>query len=260
MTASTQNFEHLQLWETEGIVVMEDAISGDALARLQEWVSEISQQPGTAEGLLQYDESTPDGQTIRCRTENFVPFHEGLRDLVTTGLIPQIASDLLGEEALLYKEKINYKAAGGAGFAPHQDAPAYPNVRQTVACMIAVDDATIENGCLQVARSRHQEELPTDDGGCIDPAVAETLRWEHVPVKAGTLMWFHCYVPHRSGPNVSTGTRRAIYLTYNAASDGNLREAYYAEKIPALAANPDRLSLISHFTGSASPVTGEVAR
>lgn len=257
---STANLEHLQQWEAEGLIVMEDAISGAALASLQEWVGEIAQRPGTAEGLLQYDESTPDGKTVRCRTENFVPFHDGLRELVTTGLIQRTASELLGEEAVLYKEKINYKAAGGAGFAPHQDAPAYPNVRQTVACMIAVDDATIENGCLQVARSRHQEELRTDDGGCIDPSIAAELPWEPVPVKAGTLMWFHCYVPHRSGANTSTSTRRAIYLTYNAASDGNLREAYYAEKIPALAANPDRLSLINHFAGSASPVNGEATR
>lgn len=256
----TATAEHLAAWERDGLLVMEKAITGDALARLQEWVRDIAAAPGTTDGLLQYDESTPDGRTVRCRTENFVPFHQGLRELVTTGLIHRTASELLGEEALLYKEKINYKAPGGGGFAPHQDALAYPNVRNTLACMIAVDDATIENGCLEVARGRHQSELPTDAVGCIDHEVADGLDWEAAPVPAGSLMWFHCYVPHRSGANVSASTRRAIYLTFNGVSDGELREEYYTSKIAELADRPDRLSLIGHFTGSATPVRGEESR
>lgn len=248
--------EHVRRWREEGVLLMEGAIQGDALARLQRWVDDLEGQAGTPDGLLQYDEVVPDGSVRRCRTENFVPFHEGLRGLLTSGMIPRTASELLGEQAVLYKEKINYKGSGGAGFAPHQDAPAYPNVEKTLACMIAVDDATVENGCLEIVRRSHQAQLPTDDRGCIEPAVANRLEWEPLPVRAGSLLWFHCYVPHRSGGNTSATTRRAIYLTYNAASDGDLREDYYATKISELAEHPDRLSLIGHFVGSATPASG----
>jgi ectoine hydroxylase-related dioxygenase (phytanoyl-CoA dioxygenase family) len=244
-------------WEKDGIVLIEDAFRGDALARLQQWVTELEQMPGTATELLQYDEKTPSGDSRRCRTENFVPYHEGLRNLITTGQIPQLVGELLGEEARLYKEKINYKAPGGAGFAPHQDAPAYPFVQQTVACMVAVDEATLENGCLEIVRGSHQKQLTTDENGCIATVVAEKLKWEPLPVRAGSLLFFHCYVPHRSGSNTSEHKRRAIYLTYNGASDGDLRADYYAAKIPELAANPERFSLIGHFTGSVTPVTSE---
>ena len=60
------------------------------------------------------------------------------------------ASALLGEPAVLYKEKVNYKLPGGAGYAPHQDAPAYPFVAKHVSCLVAIDDAGIDNGCLEV--------------------------------------------------------------------------------------------------------------
>lgn len=255
MTETLLSADDLTSWTQDGLLLIPDAISGDDLTALQQWVTDLEAMEGTTSGLLQYDETTPGGASRRCRTENFVPFHRELGDLITTGLIPRIAGELLGEEAVLYKEKVNYKAPGGAGFAPHQDAPAYPNVQQTIACMVAVDDANPENGCLEIVRGSHQRQLTTDNAGCIAPAVAERLAWEPLPVSAGSLLFFHCFVPHRSGANASARTRRAIYLTYNAASDGDLRADYYAAKIPELAAHPDRLSLIGHFTGSATPVT-----
>ena len=55
----------------------------------------------------------------------------------------ETASALLVEQAVLYKEKINYKLVGGAGYAPHQDAPAYPFIATHVSCMVAVDDGHI---------------------------------------------------------------------------------------------------------------------
>lgn len=257
MTSSSVSYD-LNSWHEDGILVLPEAFSGEELTQLQQWVDDLEDMPGTPDGLLQYDESTPDGSR-RCRTENFVPFHDGLRALITIGAIPDIAGDLLGEKAVLYKEKVNYKAPGGAGFAPHQDAPAYPFVQNTIACMVAVDDADLQNGCLEIVRKSHHRQLTIDDSGCIAPTVAEKLAWEPLPVTAGSLVFFHCFVPHRSGANTSESTRRAIYLTYNGISDGDLRADYYASKIPELAANPERISLIGHFTGAARPSTGQEA-
>ncbi|WP_156607391.1 phytanoyl-CoA dioxygenase family protein [Dietzia sp. DQ12-45-1b] len=243
----------LDTWSRDGLLVVDDVLSATELEQLQQWVLELENRPGTTDQLLQYNETTVDGSIRRCRTENFLPYHDGLRALLTVGRIPEIAGTLLGQKAVLYKEKINYKAPGGSGFAAHQDAPAYPYVSNTIACMIAVDDSTLDNGCLEVARRKHAAQLPTDTRGCVEPAVAQTLEWEPLPVAAGSLVFFHCYVPHRSGPNSSDSTRRAIYLTYNGESDGRLRESYYAKRIHDLADHPDQLSLIGHFAGAAKP-------
>lgn len=226
---------------------------GPTVAELQAWVDEVAAWPIGGGDWLHYRETTDHGPAL-CRTENFVPFHDGLRTLLTSGRLVAVASALLGEPAVLYKEKINYKLAGGAGFSPHQDAPAYRFVETHVSCMVAVDDASIENGCLEVVSGRHQAVLPTDDAGCVRPDLAASFDWQVVPVAAGDTLWFHSNTPHRSGPNNSTRPRRALYPTYNAASEGDLRAAYYEQKLAEFAqsvASPDKvqLSLIGDFQG-----------
>ena len=170
------------------------------------------------------------------------------------------ASALLGEPAVLYKEKINYKLPGGAGYAAHQDAPAYRFVGTHVSCMVAIDDATVDNGCLEVASGQHAELLPTDDDGCVRHEVAAALPWRSVELGAGQTLWFHSRTPHRSGPNTSGAPRRALYPTYNAAAEGDLRDDYYRQKRQEFAeheASRDRVqvSLIGDFQGRAGVVT-----
>lgn len=243
----------LAAWTRTGALLIDGFLTGDRLRELQGWVDEVEARPSTPGGLQQYDERTWDGRSVRCRTENILPTHDELRTLLTSGLVREIADTLLGEPAVVYKEKINYKNPGGAGFAPHQDAPAYPFVRATITCMIAVDDSTIDNGCLQIVEGMHDAPLPTDEAGCIPADLAATYTWTQMPARAGSLLWFGWYVPHRSGPNTSLHRRRAIYLTYNAASDGDHRENYYQEKQNKLDADSGRLSLIGHFNGKSYP-------
>jgi ectoine hydroxylase-related dioxygenase (phytanoyl-CoA dioxygenase family) len=222
------------------------------LADLVRWVDEVSSWPDDGDGWLHYREMTDDGPKL-CRTENFVPFHADLRSLLTTGSMLETASALLAEPAVLYKEKINYKLPGGAGYAPHQDAPAYRFVETHVSCMVAVDDSLVGNGCLEVASRTHGEVLPTDENGCIRADVVDALTWMPVEVRAGETLWFHSRTPHRSGPNESSVPRRALYPTYNAAAEGDLRDEYYRQKQTELLASGDgervAVSLIGDFQG-----------
>lgn len=247
--------DRLDVFTRQGYLVVPDFLSADGVTRLRNWVCDVERWPDDhAAGWLQHDEQTTSG-VRRTRTENFSPFHDGLRALVTTGAVPAMAGQLLDEPAVLYKEKINYKHPGGAGFAAHQDAPAYPHITVSVSCLLAVDDSTPENGCLEFASGMHRELLPTDGDGCIRTDIAQALTWQSCPVAAGSLVWFHSYTPHRSGPNTSPCSRRALYLTYNAASRGDLRETYYRDKRAALSAAAagsgatQRISLIGHFRG-----------
>jgi ectoine hydroxylase-related dioxygenase (phytanoyl-CoA dioxygenase family) len=142
---------------------------------------------------------------------------------------------------------------GGAGFSPHQDQPAYPFVESVLSVMIAADDATVENGCLYVADGRHDRVLAQDDRGCLAADVVASLAWHPVELRAGATLFFHALTPHRSGPNRSDRDRRALYPTYNGASEGDLRAAYYEAKREAFLAPASedrvRLSLIGDFEG-----------
>jgi hypothetical protein len=233
--------------------VMTRTLDADGSEQLRVWIDEVMAWPDDAGQWIHYREMTDDGPRL-CRTENFVPYHEGIRSLLTEGPMIDAASALLGEPAVLYKEKINYKAAGGAGFSPHQDAPAYRFVETHVSCMVAIDDADAANGCLEVVSARHAEILPMDEDGCIRAEVVDSMTWETVPVPAGTTLWFHSRTPHRSGVNTSDRPRRALYPTYNALREGDLRDAYYEQKFAEF--NDDagdgskvQVSLINDFQG-----------
>jgi ectoine hydroxylase-related dioxygenase (phytanoyl-CoA dioxygenase family) len=222
------------------------ARSHDGVDAVRRWVDEVAAWPDDGP-WLHHRELTDAGPQL-CRTENFVPYHEDLRRLLTTGPMLGTASALLGEPAVLYKEKINYKLPGGAGYSPHQDAPAYRFVDTHVSCMVAVDDALVGNGCLEVVSACHHELLPTDEAGCIRADVAEGLDWTPVEVQAGETLWFHSRTPHRSGPNLGSTPRRALYPTYNVLREGDLRAAYYQQKAAELAGGSS-VSLIGDFQG-----------
>jgi hypothetical protein len=232
--------------------VVADVLDPEAVWSLREWVGELAALPDGERGVQQHFEGTDDGPLL-CRTEHFVEAHAGLRDLLCAGTMVETAGALLGEPAVLYKEKVNHKLAGGAGYRAHQDAPAYPLVGSHVSAMVAVDDADAANGGLEVVSRCFGAVLPVDERGCIPPSLADRLPWEAVPVRAGQALWFHSRTPHRSGPNRSRRPRRALYPTYNAVREGDRRAEYYAAKQAAFADAPPadraRVSLIGDFEG-----------
>jgi ectoine hydroxylase-related dioxygenase (phytanoyl-CoA dioxygenase family) len=60
-------------------------------------------------------------------------------------------------------------------------------------------------------------------------------RGEKIETQPGDVLIFHALAPHQSGPNTAAYSRRSLYLSYNAASAGNLREAYYRAQTARLA-------------------------
>lgn len=66
-------------------------------------------------------------------------------------------------------------------------------------------------------------------GGLTDEEEAK-LTWTPVTLEPGDVLIFSSWLPHRSGPNRTSKSRRALYVTYNAKVDGDYREKYYEDK------------------------------
>jgi hypothetical protein len=243
-------------WTAYGWLLLSQSLAPEVVLALSSWVEEMALKGGHRDQRRLYYERTARGKSL-CRVERFLDDHIQLRSLIIEGMLPTIASTLLGERALVYKEKINYKRAGGAGYAPHQDAAAYPYVHHHVTCLVAVDDMTPDNGCLEFVPGDLDALMPLNEAGCMDAKIAQTLAWAPVLLPAGGVLFFSSNAPHRSGPNRTETQRRAIYLTYNAFSEGDLREAYYADRERQLAerhaasvsGEGTRISTIGHFLG-----------
>jgi 2-aminoethylphosphonate dioxygenase len=186
-----------------------------------------------------------------CRFEYLCGFSPVMKNLVTTRLL-SLVEEVAGERCTLFKDKCNEKPPSGGAFEPHQDFAAYmifPPRRYTTA-MLAIDEATLENGCLQfaehyldLARANPAFVGESFDGyplfrysrggpnnGNIEPGVSSQMRWTPVPVRCGDVVVFDAFVPHYSEPNASQTQRRALFFTFNATRYGEFYEAYYQAK------------------------------
>lgn len=134
---------------------------------------------------------------------------------------------------LLFKDKINYKLPFGNGFKPHLDAPAYDHIGKIehLTANLAVDDADMENGCLEVVPGSHKMEVQFRTGGHITEEWENKHEWLPVPLKQGDILFFGSHLAHRSGPNKTPRRRSMVYATYHGKSDGlDLREKYYVDR------------------------------
>ena len=245
-----------ELWSQKGYLKIPNFLSRSETIELDSWAHEIDSWPANEDKWMHHYEQTVHGVRL-ARTEYLIAFHQGICQLLTEGKVPNVAGQLLGEPAVLYKEKFNYKYPGGGGYSAHQDAPAYDFGKNHITCAIAIDEATEENGCLYFAAGLHRQGLlPANEVGCIDSMIARELAWEPILMQPGDAIYFSSYAPHKSSSNESNRPRRNLYLTYNALSEGDFREVYYADKREALrrAAQSSeigsvRVSKIGHFNG-----------
>ena len=134
---------------------------------------------------------------------------------------------------LLFKDKINYKLPSGNGFAAHLDAPAYDHIGEIehLTANFAVDEATLENGCIEVVPGSHKMDVALAHGGAISKSWEESHQWTPVPLHPGDVLLFGSHLAHRSGANRTTRRRSMIYATYHGKSDGeDLRQKYYKHR------------------------------
>jgi hypothetical protein len=222
---------HRRSWREHRYLVLRGALDADECERLRQWTDELAAWPETPGKWMKYFEPGP--ARLLCRVENFLPHHAGLRALLERPDLLACLEALLGERPRLFKEKLNLKLPGGGGFAPHQDAPAFVSFGQTyhVTLLLGADRMTPENGCLELVHGFVEPRtLPQADDGTLRPDVVDALVWRPLPLAPGDLVLFDSYVPHRSGPNRSSEPRRALYVTYNRASEGDRRDDYFALK------------------------------
>ncbi len=224
-----------ECWGANGWAHVVGALSSAELRAASSWVDELERWADMDGPGLHHFEQTDRGPTI-ARSERFADDHPELGAFVRRGAPAQLVAEVLGEPAVLFKEKVNYKQPGGAGFAPHQDAAAYRFIDHHVSVMVPLDPATVESGCLWFAPGYSEGAMADNGRGRLLDEVVERLDWRPIEVEPGDLVAFDSYAPHRSDTNHSDHPRRALYLTYNAARLGDFRARYYADKEAEFAA------------------------
>lgn len=186
-----------------------------------------------------------------CRFEYLLGSDAGFADFVAKRVTTAVSA-LGGEAYVAFKDKENEKHPGGGAFGPHQDFAAYQAFGPTfnLTAMLSVDPATAANGCLafatnfrDVAASMPGAVLRRVDGqplfafqeggpqnGDILEAGVAAMAWRLIETDPGDLVVFDSFAPHRSAPNQTAASRRAMFLTYSRAREGAWYDRYYADK------------------------------
>jgi len=256
VTAVSNFINNIEHWNRDGFVVLKSFISQSEVQDMTKYVEEVQNWRPCRGRHMHYFEKDPSNYKgfMLTRTENYLDFHLGLAGLFgDNSKFADMAAQLLKDPrgAVVFKERINYKLAGGAGFLPHQDAPAWsglspldagaelPMMKQTLNMIVAVDKMTQENGGLEMVRGFGKKQLlPQKADGTLTDEFCSAHDWEPVVLEPGDVCFFSLHVPHRSGPNHTSSSRRAVYITYAGQSVASRQDKLnyykeYREKMPA---------------------------
>ena len=235
-------------FERDGFLVKRALYDADEMADIARWTDEVASLPETpGKYMMYFEKSLLDNSTrLLNRLENFYPYHDGFKALFDGDKMRGAVSDLLGEPAVLYKDKINFKKPGGDGFKPHQDQQAGWGTYADffITALVSIDEATVENGCLELVAGHHKRGLIGTEWVPLSDDDWREMGIQPYPTKPGDVVFFDSFAPHGSGPNMSGKQRRVLYVTYNRASAGDHRAQYYADKResypPDIERDPDK--------------------
>lgn len=149
---------------------------------------------------------------------------ETVRSFAKQERFVKLTTALLGPNTKLYWDQSVYKRPEAKRDFPwHQDTGYVPTMpEEYVTCWLALEDATIENGCVWVLPGTHKlglvEHKETDVGKqCYfgdDPGIP-------VELTKGSMVAFNSLLFHRSTPNLSATTRKGMILQYSTSDTYN---------------------------------------
>jgi phytanoyl-CoA hydroxylase len=276
MSVLTQ--DQIETFETEGVLVVEDVLDEGTLGRVRAEYEDLLDDLYTgwqAEGLVPpadgmdfyekllasyhagcdwfqpMDISLP-GDEIKPDT----PFHFGpaVFDMIRTPRLLDLVEELIGPEITsnpIQHVRLKPPATNLRGSERrahimatdwHQDravAHAEGDRTKMVTVWLAITDATVENGCLQVVPGKPQmyPHCPKRQTAIADGFLDES-KARPLPVKAGGAVIFHPLTPHSSLDNVSDRFRWSFDIRYNVTGQPTGR-AHFPEFVARSRAQPE---------------------
>jgi len=143
---------------------------------------------------------------------------------INNPLFERVARRIYEGPIAIYRAVLFNKAARGGTVLPfHQDGGSYWGLDRDPELQIwtALDDASLEAGCVEVVPGSHKDGLATPLGGLIPEPVVRARAVEpevvRLPAVAGEVILIHNKVWHRSGVNRTDQPRRAFTVCYMSA-------------------------------------------
>ncbi|MDX2109830.1 MAG: phytanoyl-CoA dioxygenase family protein [Verrucomicrobiota bacterium] len=237
-TADQVNEASAAFFKENGYLVITDALSDAEVDELNGEAVKIcrgihGKSAGTAALLPQFGEATDmsDDEVIRHYLCIHFPHKvsEIMRRYLAHKNLVRVLVSVIGPDVKCMQSMLFIKAAGKPGQAWHQDEDYIPTRdRSLTGAWMALDDATVDNGCLWVIPGSHRHgilwpQYPQNDKrfDCAEESYdfpytdADSIP---VEVPRGAIVYFNGYLLHRSLPNrKQSGFRRVLVNHYMSA-------------------------------------------
>jgi ectoine hydroxylase-related dioxygenase (phytanoyl-CoA dioxygenase family) len=211
--------EHVAAYRADGFVLIEGFLDE---AELGHWraVTDEAVEERLAVAGEQGDEYY---RRVFLQLQKLADTHSGMAELIRDERLGEIVARLAGIEGVrVWHDQALIKPPFGNPTAWHLDNPFWSfSSRQAISIWIALDDATIANGCLWYLPGTHRSarfeltEIGPNFGALFD-AYPEWLGIEPVatPCAAGGAVFHNGLVAHAAGVNLTPRPRRAMTCAY----------------------------------------------
>ena len=234
-------------FQLDGFLKVEDVLTASEVNALGEHADLIAagKAPHIPASSLQLEPVFRDGGAAVAdrvlatrKLFNMAVYDDLLWAHVTNPAVVDIVADLLGTDDLkMYGDQLFMKSPVTGSAQPwHQDSASWRDIfpMDLVTAWAAIDDATLDNGCLRFVPGTHR-------WGMLDRARLnhfipdlETAAWPAVPVpvRAGSISFHHSLTLHTSSPNTSAQRRRAYAVHYMRAGSWQDEAVTDAPRMP----------------------------
>jgi phytanoyl-CoA hydroxylase len=234
---------------SDGYTIVRDLVSADDIATINRVMLDIGRGKHPCKGLKQVAPEVSDDEALMQVTVVHHPHFSipPLMDMVHHSGIVEILSSIVGAhlpsgwwhgDVKCMQSMLFCKPPGALGQAWHQDEAFIPTRdRSLCAAWIALDDATVDNGCLWalpgghrsgILHSTHKHAQPEEWDNTVGIVDLDTSGAVALEVEKGSVVFFNGYLPHMSMRNKSNRFRRAFvahFMTMQSLLPWNLEAA-----------------------------------
>lgn len=188
------------------------------------------------------------------RIEKVSDFSINAKKIINSKKISEMLYKLKKKNLVLFKDKLNFKYAGGVGYLPHIDGHFIwkdkLNVSQQgwkkysnnfINLLIPLDNANRKNGCLYLAKKEDTKKIGPNFNKIVKKMNADTytiknnyikkLKFFPIELNSGDVCFFDWHCAHFSKKNNSKKSRMMFYATYCSKNKlKNIRKTYYSDK------------------------------
>ncbi len=215
--------EKVDFFNDNGYVVVEDIITPAALDEYRELYNNfLSGAIDTGKNRTDLGIGLGDNKQVENITQIMWPsdFIPGLLQKSYHQRSLQIARQLLGNDLAMDFDMLINKAPHTNTPTPwHQDAAYWINMpdKRAASCWLALDNATLNNGCMWYVPASHLAPLRphtgTGKGGALT-CEAQEAEGLGIEIKAGTCIFHHGHTLHYSRGNSTDSQRRAYIVNF----------------------------------------------